>query len=281
MGSKPQVISGYSCGQTELAERVLLDVWSRLGVFHSHLVLVGGLAPRYLVPQAECEGKGISRHCGTMDVDLAVSLAVADLRTYASIRKTLIGSLGFQPGQNRLGNEQRHSFRKEVGDAVVILDFLTTAYDGPVERVRAVEDSLSAIQVEGLGLALRAPLEIAVQGELLEDGWVETELRVCRLIPFVVLKALALKQRGERKDAYDLVYVIRYAAGGPAGVAGQLEEEERRSDAFQHAKEVLREKFQSPAHDGPVKCQRFQGATGPEEANQAFAAVQEFLGALR
>jgi cold shock CspA family protein len=63
-------------------------------------------------------------------------------------------------------------------------------------------------------------------------------------------------------------------------VANQLQEEEREADAFQHAREVLREKFQSPAHDGPVKYQRFQGTTSPEEANQAYAAVQEFLSAL-
>ena len=46
MTAKPETAAGYSPGATALAERVLLEVWSRLGDFREHLVLVGGLAPR-------------------------------------------------------------------------------------------------------------------------------------------------------------------------------------------------------------------------------------------
>ena len=74
MMRKPQRASGYTAEQTERAEQVLLEVWSHLGDFHEQLVLVGGLAPRYLVPQ---DLEGVPKHCGTLDVDFAVSLAVA------------------------------------------------------------------------------------------------------------------------------------------------------------------------------------------------------------
>ena len=98
MSSKPQVITGYSIPQTDLAERVLLEVWSRLGDFHDHLVLIGGLVPRYLVPQDQSPNASIPPHCGTMDVDLAVSLAIADLDAYIGMRETLTESMGFEPG---------------------------------------------------------------------------------------------------------------------------------------------------------------------------------------
>ena len=249
-------------------------------IFTSNLVLVGGLAPRYLVPQDRSLHHPVPLHCGTMDVDLAVSLAVADLHTYASIRETLLGSLGFQPGTNRVGAEQHHSFVKTIGGFDVLLDFLTTTYDGPLERIRQVEENLSAIQVEGLGLALDCPLEIQVRGKLIEDGLTETTLRVCRLVPFVLLKALALENRRERKDAYDLVYVLRHALGSPKTLALEILENERAAPSFAHAIRFLRASFQSPAHEGPRRYANFFGRIEADHAVQAFAAVQEFLQAL-
>jgi hypothetical protein len=216
MAAKPQTEAGYNPAGTELAERVLLEVWSRLGEFRQYLVLVGGLVPRYLVKQPPMGTPGvIPAHKGTLDVDLAISLAVADVNAYEKIHATLVDTLGFTPGQNPQGRDQRHSFKKRVGHADVILDFLTTKYDGPKNSLmRVVEENLSAIQVEGLGLALRDPLVVEVEGELLEHGRYAATINVCRPIPFLVLKALALAGRSEPKDAYDLVYILRYYAGG-------------------------------------------------------------------
>ena len=277
MSPKPQTTAGYSSDQTELAERVLLEVWTRLGDFHPYLVLVGGLAPRYLVPQERALSAPVPLHCGTMDVDLAVSLAIVDVRAYSSIRHTLTESLGFRPGSNRMGREQRHSFAKDIGGVSVILDFLTTEYDGPPERVRQVQENLSAIQVEGLGLALDSPREVKVRGEFLEEGLVETTVRVCRPVPFIVLKALAFEKRGERKDAYDLIYVLRYAADSPADLARSFTQEERGAPSLSHGLRTLTSRFRSPEHDGPVRYEQFMGEAGAQHAVQAYAAVQEFL----
>jgi hypothetical protein len=75
---KPEHAQDYSPEQTELAEQALLEVWSRLGEYHRFLVLVGGLVPRYLVDQKKAAIQN-ETHCGTMDVDLGISVAVADL----------------------------------------------------------------------------------------------------------------------------------------------------------------------------------------------------------
>lgn len=161
MIDKPKEISGYTQAQTDQVERVLLEIWSCLGDYHEHLVLVGGLVPRYLVPQ---DREDVPKHCGTIDVDLAVSLAVADVKAYAGIRDTL-QRIGLRPGQNPRGNEQRHSFVMDDVRGPVVVDFLTTRYDGPDTVVRAVEEQLSAIQVEGLGLALKDPVTVPLKGE--------------------------------------------------------------------------------------------------------------------
>lgn len=281
MALKPDTAAQYSAASTTLAERVLLTIWSRLGEFREHLVLVGGLAPRYIVPQpSPAAASVLPPHCGTFDVDLAISLAVADLKTYESIYHTLTEKLGFEPGINAKGREQRHSFTKKVGSTSVILDFLTTKYEGPeTSLLHAVEENLSAIQVEGLGLALLDPLRVDVEGELLEGGWHRTNINVCRPIPFVVLKALALSERGERKDAYDLVYVLRYYKNGPASVAAEVRPEERGQVSFAKAVKALHNHFARPEQDGPAKYAAFTPGE-PNAAIQAYAAVQEFLAAL-
>ncbi len=278
MPKKPETTHGYSTTDTALAEQVLLTVWSRLGEFRQHLVLVGGLAPRYIVSQPSyAASTGVPSHCGTYDVDLAVSLAVADLHTYESIHHTLTETLGFEPGANERGREQRHSFSKTIGRNRVILDFLTAKYEGPDDSLmHALEDKLSAIQVEGLGLALQDPLKVSIAGSLLDSGIYAADINVCRPVPFIVLKALALEGRGEPKDAYDLLYVLRYYKEGPESVASEVRPEERNQPSFQHAIAALKVHFGRPEQDGPAKYAAFN----PFEENAAilaYAAVQEFL----
>ena len=276
---KPQDIAGYNHTGTSLAQRGLLDIWRHLGGFRKYLVLVGGLVPRYLIGKPQ--HKGQREHCGSMDVDLGVSLAVANQKAYTSIRERLIGQMGFVPGKNQAGNAQRHSFVKKAGKGELIVDFLTVSYGGPKQKIRAVEKNLSAIQTEGLGLALENPLEINVKGELMEGGLVEERIRVCRAVPYVVLKSLAFDDRGERKDAYDLVYTLRYYKQGPSDVAGEITKGEHNSEAFSHALAILKNRFKSLSSDGVEKYARFIGEDLPSNRNIAYAAVQEFLNAVK
>ncbi len=276
MMDKPKDVTGYTASRTERAERVLLEVWSRLADYHDHLVLVGGLVPRYLVSQHD---EHIPRHCGTLDVDLAVSLAVSNVKAYSGIRQTL-ERIGLRPDTNDRGNERRHSFVMESEGGSIVVDFLTTIYDGPRTVIRAIESQLSAIQAEGMGLAFKSPREITVEGKSLLGGIVAVKLRVCRPVPFIALKALAFNARREGKDANDLVYMLRYADKGPALVAHQITGDEKRSSAFRHAIAVLESEFKSPAHDGPQRYARFLRDES-DATVQAFAAVQEFLDELR
>lgn len=275
MTGKPQDRAGYSQGGTTLAERGLLEVWRHLGKYHKHMVLVGGLVPRYLVGPPRHGGQPL--HCGSLDVDLGVGLAVADEKTYASIRQRLTDSMGFVPGRNAKGNDQRHSFVKHTNEGDIMVDFLTVNYGGPKTKIRAVEKNLSAIQTEGLGLALEAPLEIIVSGDLLSGGAVAETIRVCRGVPYIVLKALALDDRGERKDAYDLVYTLRYYLEGPSSVVEEITDSQRTSEAFGHALAVLAKRFKTPVSDGCEKYARFIGAGLKSDRAVAYAAVQEFL----
>jgi hypothetical protein len=272
--AKPEHSEDYSPMQTELAERVLLEAWSRLGEYHDHLVLVGGLVPRYLVDQKKAVLRN-EGHCGTMDVDLGLSIAIADLDVYHSIRQTLT-DMGFTPGTNERGREQLHSFENMINEVNVSIDFLTTEYNGPQNSLmRGVQDELRAIQIKGLGLALMDPLKIDIIGTLLSGGKTTEKVNVCRLIPFIVLKALAFEKRREPKDSYDLVYVLRNAGETPDELAQQITKTERSADSFRHAMTVLSKRFSAIDRDGPFKYAQF--TTNPTGAAIAFATVQDFL----
>ena len=272
MPAKPQTAKSYRSDQTELAEQVLLEVWSKLGEFHEHLVLVGGLVPRYLIPQDSTP----TPHTGTMDVDLGISVAVKTMETYESIRETLVEKMGFEEGRNQKGRRQNHSFVKTIGNLETSIDFLTTKYDGPEDSLmKKLEENLSAIQVEGLGLAFNSPMKLEIRGELLSGGMTTETVNICRPIPFIVLKALAFQKRREPKDAYDLVYIIQNYQDGTAGLARDIVKEEMDTQSFQNAITALKTHFRSIQENGPVKYGQF--LENPNAATQAFASVKELL----
>jgi hypothetical protein len=278
---KPKTISGYNAAQTGLAERTLVTVWRHIGEYREHLVLIGGLVPRYLVDKVtERDVPPGAGHCGTMDVDLGISLAVTDLKTYESIRDRLINQVRFQRGENDAGKKQKHSFVSTIDGQDINIDFLTTKYEGPESTIREVEDDLSAIQVEGLGLALTDPVIVNIRAELLTgDGSYTAEVPICRAVPYVVLKALAFSERGERKDAYDLVYTLINHEDGAEAVAREVRDEERNARSFKHAVAEMEKLFASENDNGPVACGNF--LSDPVQIAVAYAAVQEFLTCVR
>ncbi len=75
---------------------------------------------------------------------------------------------------------------------------------------------------------------------------------------FVVLKALALRLRGENKDAYDIYYVLRYYGENVEAVAGCLKpllEDRVAREAVEH----LREDFGQVDSIGPSRAADFLG----------------------
>ena len=68
---KPSHFGGYSDAYTVDCERVLVTLLRGLGPWKESIFLVGGLAPRYLVPQRPPE---MPAHAGTLDVDIVIDL---------------------------------------------------------------------------------------------------------------------------------------------------------------------------------------------------------------
>lgn len=108
------------------------------------------------------------------------------------------------------------------------------------------------------------------------------------LLVAVVLKALAYEDRVEEKDAYDLVFILLRAEGGPEACGRAFAQRRREWPEEPHlerALQVLRDRFASARHDGPTSYARFQVALGePQQSarlrQEAFTVVAEFLRAM-
>jgi hypothetical protein len=72
----------------------------------------------------------------------------------------------------------------------------------------------------GAELAGRDYLVRRLAGATLDRGGTRTvDVKVVNLLPFIVLKALALHNRDKDKDAYDIVWTLNAFENGPASAA--------------------------------------------------------------
>ena len=124
----------------------------------------------------------------------------------------------------------------------------------------------------------------AIQAERLGGNGIATEnLRYADLVSFTCLKAFAFDQRHERKDAYDLVYCIEFAAGGLEAVAEAFRSalQGKHTTVIKEALGILRMRFtdddttEGYRKDGPVAVARFErGDAEDDEMHEARALRQ-------
>ena len=268
-------ITDYSRTITQMVEKGLLDIWGRLGEYRDFLVVIGGLVPRYITAPEGSSDYDATTHCGTMDIDFGISLAVTDDEKYKDICEILLEN-GYRNRLNDRGRLQRHSFVKGEGADALIIDFLTPKYAGPEDSLmHKMSDELSAIQTKGLGLALKDPRKVRLSGINANGDKVEEIINICRPAAFIPLKALAFDGRRKDKDIYDLVFVLTHYRQGIQSVVGETTKDDLASEYFQEALECLRRHFRDITYVGPAAYANFCGR--PDTRALAFSTVQSYL----
>jgi hypothetical protein len=260
---KPRHRSGYSREETEQVEAALLTVAVTLGAMMDRICIVGGLVPGLLIdleagPDPETE----AGHPGTNDLDVALAIALLDDEEYAELGERLRQE-GFGPDKNSKGNPTPQRWR--LGSLKVTIDFLLPPVPGAEDgrRMQPLEGDLSAIITPGLQLAQEEREEILLEGHTLKGERVSRPIPVCGPGAFVVLKALAFNDRGEPKDAFDLVYVLRRWPGGIPDVVERLAPHVG-TDAgiVGEALGKLASDFDSTESHGPLRAAEFDGEQG-------------------
>jgi hypothetical protein len=226
-------VEGHSSVATERCERALGTLMRGIGQPWRHKVcLVGGLVPLYLVKGG---GYGQPAHVGSTDVDVALRLVVEaeDDGAYATLETNL--------KRNGFSRVDGSSWRwaADVDGEIVVLELLGDAEDaapGTVFRPKVAPPAgaggVGLLCVRGVELAFRDALTITRDVLLLDGAQSRVEFQVANLAPFVALKADAYLDRRKPKDAYDLVYVLRWWQGGPEAAAAAIATSPAASDPF-------------------------------------------------
>lgn len=269
---KPRHASGYGAADFEQVKAACLTVAVTLGAYMDDLCIVGGLVPALLIDTSRPDDDA-ERHPGTNDLDVALAVAVLNDERYAEISARLRAE-GFEPAINAGQNRVLQTWK--LDDLNVTIDFLISP-SPPDDRpgtIKKLEGDFGALITRGLELAFDERVEIELDGHTLHGERASRRIPVCGPAAFVVLKALAFGDRGEPKDAYDLVYVIQHTAGRGATVAGRLAvHAQRDADTVNAALDALAKSFRGPDDVGPSRAASFiTPAPADEEELDAAAA---------
>ena len=267
--AKPKTAAGYDETTTRYARATCLTVATKLGDLMDDLVVVGGLVPSLLIGRTEGEAAPVDPHVGTMDVDLGLRLELLGTRLYATLTERLRNA-GFHRDVNDRGNPTRQRWRPSTHQTGVGIDFLIQP-SRPGDRggrLRDIEKDFAAVIVPGLHLAFMDSVSVPLVERTLHGDRASRRIRVCGPGAFVVLKALAFRERGEEKDAYDLYYVLRYYDTGVDAVADRLRPLLGDRDA-KAAVRTLDEDFRDHDAIGPRRAAAFLNGGEPDDEIQA------------
>jgi hypothetical protein len=263
----------YSKDQIAAAKSVLLELVRLLGEYRDDIVVVGGWVPELILPAYP------NRHVGTLDVDLALNHAKLREAGYQTIRKLLL-KRGYEPHE-----AQPFIFFRNVpigGGAIKVeVDFLAGEYGGTgrKHRTQRIQDA-RARKARGCDLAIQMPTEVRVEGTLPDGGKDSANVLVASIVPFLVMKGMALHDRLKEKDAWDIYFAMTNYPGGVAA----LSDETRPHVNHRLVREGLDKiggKFASPEHAGPAFVADFEDVHDRAERTilmrDAFERVDYFL----
>ncbi|MFI5341034.1 MAG: hypothetical protein ACHQ7N_14505 [Candidatus Methylomirabilales bacterium] len=267
----------YTAEAIEACRAVLLELVHLMGEFHDHLVVVGGWVPALLL------ASGPERYVGTLDVDLAVDFQRLPDETYQSVLQTL-ESRGY-----RQDPSQPFRFRREVPVAarqpiIVVVDLLAGEYGGTgrSRRTQPIQDG-RARKARGCDLAFDKPEAIQLEGRLPGGGQDSVTLRVAGIVPWLVMKGMALADRVKEKDAYDVYVAVRNYPGGIPALAEAFREHLAHG-LVREGLAKIRRAFFSADHVGPKWVADFLEISDLEERaiiqRRAYELVATWLDSL-
>ncbi len=212
-------------------------------------------------------------YVGTTDVDLALNLEVlANMEAYSTIENVLLAK-DFKP----LGKKAwQWEFTADSGTEIRI-DFL--ADDGTEDggKILSVPEhgQLAVCNIPHSNIVFdhleTEKIEIALPKE---GGVVEVEIRYCDLVGFTVLKLLAFYNRGEDKDAHDLIYCLEHCGQSIGDIADRFAValRDKHAETIARALDILRNSFANSSErpgfekHGPMQAARFEpGLTADRE----------------
>jgi hypothetical protein len=263
----------YSEDQIAAAKSVLLELVRLLAEYRDDIVVVGGWVPELILPAHP------NRHVGTIDVDLALNHASLQEAGYETIRRLLLRR-GYEPHEQQPFIFFRTSYI--AGKAIrVEVDFLAGEYGGTGKshRTQKIQDT-RARKARGCDLAFEMHSEVRVEGTLPEGGRDSATVLVASIVPFLVMKGMALHERLKEKDAWDIYFATTNYPGGIDALVAETRPHLNES-LVREGLEKIGEKFASPEHVGPAFVADFDDVHDPDQRarlmRDAYERINYFL----
>lgn len=240
--------------------------------------LIGGLTPRYLVSKLP---PGKAPHAGTGDVDIVVELQMlTETDAYDTIEQNL-KKMGFERAENEGGGKSSWRWQTKTEQGVpIILEFIADNPEASGGKVKPLptDGNISALNIPHSSMVFDHHEIKEIRAELLGERGVAVErVRHANLVSFTCLKAFALDQRDEPKDAHDLIFCIENGDGGLEAVAKKFRSarEGNHGKVVKEALRILAKRFADDGvtegyrKDGSVAVAMFEIGGDGEEAREA------------
>jgi len=264
----------YSAEAVQAAKSVLIELTHLLGEYREDIVLIGGWVPELIIPQ------GQRTHVGSIDVDLALNHTRIKEAGYRRIEELLL-SRGYYQDKDR----QPYIFLRDIivsgSQYTVEVDLLAGEYQGTGKTHRHQEvQGIKARKARGCELAFDMTTEVNIEGEVPGGGLDRVTIRVAAIVPFFVMKGMALVDRMKEKDAWDIYYCILSYPGGIEALVREFEPH-KDNGLVQEGLGKIASKFASEKDIGPRFVSDFEEADDPDEIERirrdAFERVHAFL----
>ena len=267
----------YGSLEVAASRSVLLELVRILGEHRDNVIVIGGLVPGLLCPDAA------DPHSGSMDIDMIVDHRRVDQEAYSRIEDLLL-----EHGYRRDAEIPSRFIRSVVLDKQelnVPVDLLAGRYSGTGSSHRHQRiNELILRKIRGGDIVHNEPVVVEIAGRLPDGSKDTTRCRVVHPVYFVVLKVFAIENRLNNKDCYDLDYVLKHHAGG----VDDLFKGFKRlvgTTILTEVVTVLEEKYASPEHRGPQAVAVFKGENDPRErdilARDVFERTTTLITGLR
>jgi hypothetical protein len=269
--------SDYGEREVEACRSVLLELVHILGEFKDHMIIIGGWVPAFLFPRAE------ERHVGSLDIDVALDFKEIPDDSYQTILTSLLKN-GYVQDPRQPFRFYRKMATPDDSEITVEIDLMAGEYGGTGRgrRTQKVQNA-RARKARGCDLAFTDSVTVALEGGRPGGGRDRTSFQVAGIVPFLVMKGMALFDRMKEKDAYDIYYCIEHSAGGPVALAEEFTPS-LKSSLVREGLAKIRSKFASIGHIGPKWVADFLENTDKEEreivVRRAYEKAAELLDLL-
>ncbi|MCL6088185.1 MAG: hypothetical protein M1475_07210 [Actinobacteria bacterium] len=199
--------SNYEKKEVSICLSVIVEVMTILGSYRDSIILIGGWVPYFILDK---KGKD---HIGSIDIDLALDSKKISDESYRSILELLKKRGYIQGSQPFIFNRKINT--KDGLTYFIEIDLLSREYGGTSKshRTQRIQE-INARKARGCDLAFEHNITLLVKSIMPDGAENEVNIKVASIVPFLVMKDMALWERMKEKDAYDIYFTILNYPGG-------------------------------------------------------------------